>query len=174
MRSLLLVVSAFLVGCPVRPPVEEDLAPGEGRQDLASADLAVAMPTAFLDLDTLYQDCMPPVRPDPLLIKGRMTVRNVSGSPLGPVGASEGLILHRDGAQLATFRIGPLNLGTIPPHGAVEGRVFDKEAGTLMPARGCQTIPCNEPVRIEILLTGGNLPSGSRARSAPYNVACAF
>src|SRR5437588_5715091 len=121
MRTRLFAMSLLLLGCPAGRMDEPSRGDG-GEGDLLGADLASVAPLAILDLDTLYQDCMLPARPDPLLLKGRMTIRNQGGLTLGPITARDGTIFDKDGKQVATFQLSDLALGTIPPNGSIDAK----------------------------------------------------
>jgi hypothetical protein len=171
-QGLALVAVLTLGGCPAGRMPEEDLARPDAGADLQGADLALVAPLAFLDLDTLYMDCPMPAQPDPLLLKGRLTVRNQGGLSLGPVTVAGGTLFDKDDRALATFQLSDPALGTLAPNGAIEGKVVDKAAGSLNPLLDCQALPCNAAVRVELQLAGANLPQGSKAKSASYTVMC--
>lgn len=175
MRTWLLPLCLLALGCSTSGPAPADLpGDGPGAEDLRGADLFGVAPLAFIDLDTLYQDCMPPARPDPLLLKGRLTIRNQGALSLGPISAPGGTIFNKDDKPIATFKLADGALGTIGPNGSLEAKVVEKAAASLMPATACQAVPCNEAVRVELTLEGANLPGGSKAKSAPTSVVCAF
>jgi hypothetical protein len=167
----------WLMACtPGRQAEPEDLAgPGPGKdggvRDLTVQDLTAVPPIAFIDLDTIRQNCMPIVMPDPLMVIGRLTIRNQAATPLGPITAGEVAVFNRNDAQIATFRLREPNLGMVAGSGEEVKRI-EKAPGSLMPQNGCRTLPCGEAARIEIPLSGPGVAAGSRAKSAPYVVEC--
>ena len=176
MRSYLAPLCVLWLGCHAGRGEEADMTPpdgGGGGADLRGADLALVAPFAFLDIDTLYQNCkaMPPAA-DPLLLKGRLTVRNEGGLQLGPITISGGALFDKSESQVATFQLSEKTLPAIGPNGSIDGKVVDKLANSLTPQTGCQAVPCGEPVRVELQLAGANLPPGSKAKSASYVVVC--
>jgi hypothetical protein len=129
--------------------------------------------TAMVTVGSIGQNCMPIVAPDPLSVSGSVDVSNTGTATIGPITSTSGAILSESGMEIATFAIDPISIAAIGP-GATGSATFTKTSGTLMPANGCETVPCNATVRVAIDLSGPNIPSGARAISAISRVECAL
>lgn len=124
-------------------------------------------------VNTLMQDCMPIVPPDPLQFSGTLDLMNTGTLPVGPVMASEAIVAAADGHELARFAIEPVTLAVVAP-GAMGSVMVAKRAGTLMPAMGCTAVPCGMLARVRLPITGPNVPPGTIANSPLTTVMCAL
>lgn len=155
---------------------QEDQASSDGDVGTrdASADVEVDAPAPLvggtLEVDTLFQDCMPAVAPDPLTMQGLLRLENEGASPIGPLTFASGRFL-RGGAQVATFEVDTVTQ-IISPGGKAEVLV-EKQPGTLSPKGGCAVLTCNEDVVVELAFTGPGV-SGAGTVRGEAKVSCAF
>lgn len=147
---------------------------GSGDVTDATAD---ATPTvsfiAMVHITQLSQNCMPIIASDPMTLTGSIDLQNTGGVALGPITANSGSIVADTGTELAHFTIAPITIGTVAG-GATGTSMFAKDASSLMPANGCNTVACSSPVRVVVPISGPNVPAGSRAISAITIVSCSM
>ena len=147
---------------------------GDGGARDASADVDVDAPAppveGTLEVDTLFQDCMPAVAPDPLTLQGLLRLENEGASPVGPLTFASGRFL-RGGAQVATFAVDTVTQ-ILPPGGKAEVLV-EKQPGTLSPKGGCAVLTCDETVVVELAFTGPGI-SGAGTVRGEAKVSCVF
>ncbi len=128
-------------------------------------------------VSTLTRDCMPVGGADPLALAGSVVVTNTGAVPIGAIHVGQGLVVRLLGGDtLATFSIDPIDLPALAP-GQTRTASFTELAGTLVGPSGltgCDIVPCGTPVRIELVLSGADLPDGARAASEPETIACAL
>lgn len=138
----------------------------------ASADAASSTLDVEVNVDTLFQNCMPIVPSDPVTVQGSVKVTNNGTSPVGPLTFANGRFLDGKLASLASFAVDTTTQVLAP--GAKATVLFEKTASSLTPANGCQTLACNSEVTVELSFAGPGVPAGAHARSKPETVSCAF
>lgn len=126
---------------------------------------------SMVHVTMLSQNCMPIIASDPMTLTGSVDVTNSGGVAIGPITASDGIIVHEDGTELGRFTIAPISISAIAP-GANGTAMLTKNGMSLTPANGCSTVPCSAPVRVEIPISGPNIPPNTRAISAITIVTC--
>jgi hypothetical protein len=168
-RRLVSLVTV-LVGC-ASPSSAPDAASTDGGRDAG---------VSFRSMTTvgaLARDCMPVGGADPLALAGSVVVTNTGVVPIDSIHVDNGLVVRLLGGDtLATFAIAPIDLPALAP-GETRTAPFTEIAGTLVGASGltgCDIVPCGTPVRIELVLSGADLPGGARAASEPETIACAL
>ena len=172
MKSLLLLGLVLLTACGARTAtaigtdVETD---ASTKPDVSAKPDASTLATTITGL-RLYEDCMPLVAPDPVNIQGDLHIENATGATMGPITITSGEIL--DGSTvIATFAVEKANLGTLAP-GSASSTGFVKSANSLSSKKGCQTVACSKMFRVALVLSGQGIPAGTRAVSAPSEMAC--
>lgn len=135
-----------------------------------SEDAARVAFSAMIRVDTFTWDCRPDAAMDPAQFVGEITIVNGGNVPLGPVSATEAVIIH--GAdEVARFTIEPVTIDTVAPGASGRARVT-KVDGSLMPNDTCMAIMCNWSVRFRIPIHGMNIPMDAAAFSPPTLVNC--
>ncbi len=139
----------------------------------AGSDAPAVSFQAMVHITLQSQNCQPSVPPDPMTLTGTVDVDNFGTLDLGPISASEGIFVRADGVELARFAIAPITIPAVA-RGAAGHASFTKTAGSLTPASGCSAVPCGAAIRVEVPITGANIPAGTRAISAITVVGCVF
>ncbi len=130
--------------------------------------------TAAVKVTLLYQNCMPVVSPDPILLQGSLEIVNAGGGSVGPVTATQGEIRDTANNLLTTFQLAsPLSVGPVLS-GQTGSGSFTKRAGSASPANRCQTLMCSSDVVILLPISGAGLPGGEIARSDKVRVMCVY
>lgn len=143
-------------------------APADTGTDGAAASLEVE-----LTVDTLRQDCMPIVAPDPVIMQGTLKITNKSASPVGPLTFASGKFFGAPpSAALATFAT-DTTTSTIAP-GASTFVLVEKTTGSMSPKGGCQTLACNGSFVVELAFTGAGAPANATVRAAAETMSCTF
>ena len=148
----------------------------DARADGAADSAADALPSTLdvvLVIDSLFQNCMPIVSPDPVSVQGNLKITNKSASAVGPITFKNGAFLNAMTlAQIATFKL-DTTTPIIQP-GATSQALVEKKAGTMVPAGGCQTLTCGAEFVVELAYTGPGVPAGAVVRAPATKNSCAF
>lgn len=140
----------------------------------AAADASASF-VSMTTLTTLTQNCMPAVPADPMSIRGTIAVTNTGTIPIGPITITQGLITRLLGGDvMANFAVTPVTIPAIEP-GRSATAMFEKTNGSLANdagTMGCNIVPCDSPIRVQLILTGTNIPEGTRAASEPGTLPC--
>ncbi len=175
-----------LQGCSDPAPTPADSSVNDVASDIADAssdtadatDAAADASASFVSmttLTTLTQNCMPAVQPDPMFIRGTIAVTNTGTIPIGPISITRGVITRLLGGDvMANFAVTPVTIPVIEP-GRSANAAFEKTSGSLAGdagVMGCNIVPCDSPIRVQLILTGTNIPDGTRAASEPGTLPC--
>jgi hypothetical protein len=110
---------------------------------------------------------------DPVRLKGSVTITNGTSSTIGPVTLASGSFLDPQTlSPIATFQLGIVQMPQLGP-GQSSTVDIEKTPGSVSPALGCLTLPCNTPVIVEVQAKGPGIPPDMHIRTNPIQVVCA-
>lgn len=118
---------------------------------------------------SLTQDCMPLVDPDPVAATASLTLEN-TGDVIATATVVSATFYDQLDNAVATIEISPSTFGPYDP-AEMANEVFTKDANSLDPAMGCNTLLCNQSYTLVVVLdVDGTEISGE----ATTQVACVF
>jgi hypothetical protein len=134
--------------------------------DAGTADQVIVT----INVTDLFQDCQPIVREDPVQMKGSITVQNNTRMDVGPITMTDGAFYDANKARLATFKVTPASIPLVAP-GAGGSADIVKAQPSMVPADGCNTLPCQGQYIVEVTLNAPQLGT-YQARTVPIAIQC--
>jgi hypothetical protein len=133
-----------------------DAAAGDGGSgnDATAAGLVIVR----FDVTDFFQNCQPVVSPDPVQVKGKISVTNNQQTSVGPIAITDGAFLTANGVAIATFKVEPVTMSTISPGGSANADIV-KLQGSMTPANGCSTLQCGHQYAVQVTLTAPSMPT---------------
>jgi hypothetical protein len=123
-----------------------------------------------INVTDLFEDCQPVVQPDPVQMKGTISVQNNMKTAVGPIAMADGAFLDPNKSPVAAFKIRPVSIPTLDP--GQSGQVdIEKLVPTMVPAQGCSTLQCGGKYIVQVTLTAPQL-SNYDARTVPIPIGC--
>jgi hypothetical protein len=124
-----------------------------------------------IDVTQLFENCMPIAAPDPVQMRGRITVKNNTGAAAGPIDIADGAFFAANQTQIATFKVKPVTIAVMAP-GDTGTADIEKVQPSMVPADACNTLQCGGKFMVQVTLTGPGVNYG--ARTSPITIGCAF
>jgi hypothetical protein len=203
-RCALLVVGVLLVGCggansqdlgPTGSSSGDTGDGGPGSGDAASGDTggvvdaksdgagsssggdkfdASGIITRQITITDFFQNCMPVVAADPIILKGTISIANGTSADIGPISFTSGSFLHPATlAVIASFKLKPVTMNVVQP-GGNDTVGIEKQQNSASPANFCQTLTCGSEVVVEVIASGPGIPANDAIRTNPLKLTCAL